>query len=473
MKHQLQALRDFVQRYRLAFAASWEIRRQLDPQPRREEELAFLPAHLELTDSPASPLPRWSMRIIVVLFACALLWAMIGHLDIVAMAGGKTVSGGRTKIIQPLEPSVVKAIHVRDGQQVTAGQLLIELDATTASADNRRTDEALDAAKLAATRYQALLDALERDGLPQLAKVDGIDAARQLSEEALAVGQWRAYLAKRDVLYATLRQREAELMTTRQQVAKLQGTVRLAEAREQDYQELLAKNFISKHAYLDKQQARIEQQGDLASQQSRIHELTAAIASQRQELAALSANFRSDALDKLREARDQIAQYGEELKKTGRRQALTRLTAPVAGSVQQLAVHTVGGVVTEAQPLLAVVPANETLEVEAHIENKDIGFVKPGQAAIVKVESFPYTRYGYLDGVVETISHDAMQDEKKGLVFLARIRLKQNHLVIDGARVNLSAGMAVTTEIKTGKRRVIDYFLSPLQEHVGEGMRER
>ncbi|MEO3958300.1 HlyD family type I secretion periplasmic adaptor subunit, partial [Chromobacterium piscinae] len=155
------------------------------------------------------------------------------------------------------------------------------------------------------------------------------------------------------------------------------------------------------------------------------------------------------------------------------RQALTQLTAPVSGSVQQLAIHTVGGVVTEAQPLLAVVPANEALEVEAQIENKDIGFVRPGQAVTVKVESFPYTRYGYLDGVVETVSHDAQQDEKRGLLFPARIRLKQSHLVIDGARVNLSAGMAVSAEIKTGKRRVIDYFLSPLQEHVGEGMRER
>ncbi|KUM02861.1 HlyD family type I secretion periplasmic adaptor subunit [Chromobacterium subtsugae] len=473
MKQQIEALRDFLRRYRQAFAEYWSIRHQLDPKPRSEDELAFLPAHLELTDSPVSPLPRWSMRVIVALCLCMFLWALIGQLDIVAVAGGKTVSGGRTKIIQPLEPSVVKAIHVRDGQLVKAGQLLIELDATAAGADNRKAGDALETARLAAARYQALLAALDNGRLPQLEKLDGVDPAKQLSEETLAVGQWRAYQAKREALQATLRQREAELSTTRQQVRKLQGTARLAEAREHDYQELLDKNFISRHAYLDKQQARIEQQGDLASQQSRIQELAAAIAGQREELQALTANFRSDALGKLREAREQASQSGEEMKKTGRRQALTQLTAPVSGSVQQLAIHTVGGVVTEAQPLLAVVPANETLEVEAQIENKDIGFVRPGQAVTVKVESFPYTRYGYLDGVVETVSHDAQQDEKRGLLFPARIRLKQGHLLIDGARVNLSAGMAVSAEIKTGKRRVIDYFLSPLQEHIGEGMRER
>ena len=216
----------------------------------------------------------------------------------------------------------------------------------------------------------------------------GIADSQRLAEESLALGQWRGYQAKLEALNATLRQRQAEHATTRQQVSKLQAAARIAEAREHDYQDLLAKNFISRHAYLDKQQARIEQAGDLASQQSRLQELDAAIAGQAQERQALQANFRSDALDKLREAREQMRQYGED-QKTGQRQALTRLTAPVAGSVQQLAIHTVGGVVTEAQPLLAVVPRDETLEIEAQIENKDIGFVRPGQAATVKVESFP------------------------------------------------------------------------------------
>lgn len=213
MKQQIEALRDFLRRYRQAFAEYWSIRHQLDPKPRSEDELAFLPAHLELTDSPVSPLPRWSMRVIVALCLCMFLWALIGQLDIVAVAGGKTVSGGRTKIIQPLEPSVVKAIHVRDGQLVKAGQLLIELDATAAGADNRKAGDALETARLAAARYQALLAALDNGRLPQLEKLDGVDPAKQLSEETLAVGQWRAYQAKREALQATLRQREAELST--------------------------------------------------------------------------------------------------------------------------------------------------------------------------------------------------------------------------------------------------------------------
>ena len=149
------------------------------------------------------------------------------------------------------------------------------------------------------------------------------------------------------------------------------------------------------------------------------------------------------------------------------------LTAPVTGTVQQLAIHTVGGVVTEAQALMAIVPDDETIEVEVMVENKDIGFVKPGQVAVVKLETFPYTRYGYLEGVVDHVSYDAVQDEQRGLIFPARVRLNKTHFMIDDTRVNLTSGMSVTAEIKIGKRRVIDYFLSPLREYKDEGLREK
>lgn len=162
-----------------------------------------------------------------------------------------------------------------------------------------------------------------------------------------------------------------------------------------------------------------------------------------------------------------------EVAKTTRRDRLMALRAPVDGTVQQLAVHTVGGVVTPAQALLAVVPGEESLEIEATVLNKDIGFVRPGQAVTVKIESFPYTHYGYLTGVVASVSHDAAQDENLGLVFPARIKLDGAMLTIDGTQVHLTSGMSLSAEIKTGKRRVITYLLSPLQQHGSEALRER
>jgi hemolysin D len=159
--------------------------------------------------------------------------------------------------------------------------------------------------------------------------------------------------------------------------------------------------------------------------------------------------------------------------KTQQRSQLMQLRAPVDGTVQQLSIHTVGGVVTPAQELLAVVPSTESLEVEATVLNKDIGFVRAGQRATVKIESFPYTRYGYLEGIVESVSHDAAQDENLGLVFQARVRLSKASLLIDDVTVALTPGMALSVEIKTGTRRVIDYVLSPLRQHQTESMRER
>jgi hemolysin D len=161
------------------------------------------------------------------------------------------------------------------------------------------------------------------------------------------------------------------------------------------------------------------------------------------------------------------------LVKAENRSRLMRLTAPVAGSVQQLAVHTVGGVVTPAQALLVIVPGDNPLEIEAFVENKDIGFVRTGQTAEVKVETFPFTKYGTLPGKVVQVSSDAIQDEKRGLVYAARVKLDKATLDVDGKTVNLTPGMAVTVEIKTGKRRIIEYFLSPLMQYKAESLRER
>jgi hemolysin D len=175
----------------------------------------------------------------------------------------------------------------------------------------------------------------------------------------------------------------------------------------------------------------------------------------------------------LSEARSKIAAYGEELLKANKRGSLTKLTAPVSGTVQQLVVNTVGGVVTAAQVLMVIVPKQATLEVEALLENKDVGFVNAKQSARVKVETFQFTKYGTIDATITSMSSDAINDEKRGLLYLTRAQLAQTSLNIDGKKVSLSPGMAVTLEIKTGQRRVIEYFLSPLVQRGDESLKER
>jgi len=168
-----------------------------------------------------------------------------------------------------------------------------------------------------------------------------------------------------------------------------------------------------------------------------------------------------------------MQQLNEQLQKTRQRQAWMSLTAPVSGTVQQLAFHTEGGVVMEGQAVMLIAPQDDQIEVEAMVENKDIGFVRAGQDAVVKIESFPYTRYGYLTGKVKHVSFDAIEDEKRGLIFSARILLDQHHINVEGTDIQLNAGMNITAEIKTGKRRVIDYLLSPLRTTLDRSFTER
>lgn len=473
MKHIRDGLHDFLGRYVSVTRSAWKTRRQMAPPSRDADERAFLPAHLELIETPASPTARWTMRIIIALFCVAVLWATLGKLDIVAVAPGRTVVDSRTKVVQPAEVGVVRQILVRDGQVVQVGQVLITLDATATGADVAKAGDALLNARMTALRLQALSAALDTGSTPELRQAADLPAARVDAEQALARSQYEALQARRHNLQAMIAQRRAELDTTQAAVRPLEESARISKLRADDYRSLLEGNYVGRHDYLLREQERIAGERDLATQRNRVQEIRSALLAAEEELRVLVTDFRQQTLDGLRAAQEQIGQMAPEVLRTGQRDHQMTLRAPVAGTVQQLAVHTVGGVVTPAQPLLAVVPSEEALEVEATILNKDIGFVRSGQPVTVKVESFPYTRYGYLTGKVVSVSHDAMQDEKLGLVFPVRVKLDKATLQIDGVNVRLTAGMNLSAEIKTGKRRVIDYLLSPMRQHSGEAMRER
>lgn len=473
MSIRMEAILDVCRRYGQIFRAAWNERRTLDPLQRTHEELAFLPAHLELVDTPPSPAPQWSMRIIIALFSAGLLWAFLGQLDIVAVAPGKTVTSSRTKIIQPAETSVVRRILVRDGEVVKKGDLLIELDAVGSSADVTKAVEALVNAKLAAARAAALVQAMDAGQPPRLESDASLPADRFKATQQLATSEFETFRAKKQSLEAMVAQKQAELRTVDASIDPLAEYAKIARARVEDYKTLLDKKYVARQEYLIREQERINAERDLAAQRSHRTELLSAITGAKEQLSVTVTDTRRQLLDEQRQAREQIQQFEPEVARTTQRDALMQLHAPVDGTVQQLAVHTIGGVVTPAQPLLVVVPTQESLEIEATVLNKDIGFVQPGQAVTVKVESFPYTRYGYLTGTVDSVSHDAAQDEKLGLIFPARVRLDKSVLDINGVAVHMTPGMTLSAEIMTGKRRVIDYLLGPLQQAGSESLRER
>lgn len=469
----LQALGDLLKRYGVAWGHAWRHRAAVASVPRLPHEAQFLPAALALQETPVSPAPRVTMWLLIAFMLLALLWAIFGRMDVVATAQGKIVPNDRTKTVQSFETASVKAIHVTDGQRVKAGDLLIELDATNARADTERLEGEQAVAQLQVARGKALLEALDAGREPRLLRPAGVDEARVLEAQRLLAGQYAEYAARLSRIVADTARREAELRSTQELVRKLEQTLPIAQQRADDFKNLVAQNFVSRHGYLEREQVRIEQEADLANQRSRLREIEAALREVQGQRQALAAETRRATLDSTTEAQQRLDALGQEWKKADSRSKLTRLTSPVDGTVQQLAVHTRGGVVTEAQPLMVIVPSDNPLEAEVFFENKDIGFVKAGQTAEVKIETFQYTKYGTIDADVASVSHDAINDEKRGLIYSSRVRMAKTTLMVDGTEVGLSPGMAVTVEVKTGQRRVIEYFLAPLLQHTSESLRER
>lgn len=223
----------------------------------------------------------------------------------------------------------------------------------------------------------------------------------------------------------------------------------------------------------EEEQTLDEALGGLDVAKKRLIETRAGLSSANAQLSASDAEFTSNIHMRLTDAKEKASSIEQELIKADERARQQTLLAPVDGTVQQLDIHTVGGVVTPAQPLMQIVPAGAELEVEAMILNKDIGFVHEDQPATLKVESFPFTKYGTIDGKVRHIYKDAVENEQSGLTYPSRITMEKTVMYVDGTPVNLSPGMNITVEVKTGKRRMIDYILAPLKRYQDESLREQ
>ncbi|MCW2275179.1 HlyD family type I secretion periplasmic adaptor subunit [Rhodoblastus acidophilus] len=457
---------------------------------RTAQDIAFLPAALEITETPPSPVGRAVGATIVVIFCFALIWATFGQVDIVATANGKIVPSGRTKLVQPLEAGVVSAIHVRDGQRVKANEILIELDPTTTGAELEHLRGDLVSAQLDVARLRAALTWLEQPERtpaelftpPAGATPQQIETQRQfLTSETSEQAAKRAELMRQEA------QKAAERATVDAQIAKIEATIPVLQERVDVRKVLYDKALGSKLVYLTEYQDLVGMKHDAEVQRRRLREADTAIAALREARARNEAEYRHAVYADLAKAEQRAAGFAQDALKAERRAGLQKLLAPVGGVVQQLAVHTVGGVVSPAETLAVIVPDGDAVEIEATLGNRDVGFVHAGQDAAIKVETFNFTRYGLLHGVVANVSQDAAPQAKSGearqaqggekqapsLDYVARIALDRPEMRIDGKATPLRSGMAVTVEIRTGSRRIISYLLSPLEKAGQEALRER
>lgn len=455
---------------------------------RREAEIAFLLAALEIAETSPSPVGRAIGASIIAVFCIALAWASFGSVDIVATSTGKMVPVGRTKLVQPFETGVVRAIHVRDGRTVKAGDVLIVLDPTMIEADRERQKNDLVSAKLDAARMRA---ALADDTLVAFHPPPDAGAAQIEMHRQLLLSERAEQDARLSEIGRQPSQRGAERVTTSANVAKIEATVPVLQERVNIHKSLFDKGLALKVVYLTELQDLVGLQLEVAVQRSKLREADAAIALLNETKEKAVAEYRRATYDALSKAEQKVAGPSQDVVKAEQRTRFQRLTAPVDGVVQQLAVHTVGGVVTPAQVLAVVVPTEAPLEIEAMVSNRDIGFVHAGQKAEIKVDTFNFTRYGLLHGEVPSLSSDAITRDKppsasndhtvgaaansseprgQQLEYAARISLDRTDMQVEEKRVKLSPGMAVTVEIKTGLRRIM---LSPLANYRRDALRER
>lgn len=461
---------------------AWKNRDKLGDAHQTRELAAFLPEALEIQESPPNPLARWLLWSLLVLSLLIILWALLGQVNIVAAAEGKIIPSSRVKVVQPLEKGIVKRLLVSEGDYVSQGQPLIELDTTLTHADKTRLASDLQKANLRLSVSRAVLNMLQRqDGTFESGAVDEslLVLPRDTSAEDAALyasmlhQQWLEYRSQLQSLRAGLAKNQAEQAASQETIAKLAQTLPITEQRAARLKSLHAKEYASENDYLVVEQERLQQAGDLAVERQRLKQLQAASIEIREQINLHKAQASGKLLVEVSELQRQIAALEEEFTKASDIDAKRVLYAPVAGRVQELMVTTVGGVVTEAQQLMLVVPDHEQLEVEVFLDNKDIGFVSEGMTAEIKIHTFPFTKYGVIDASVTNLSEDATVDEQRGLIYRMQLQMAANTLVVEGKEVRLQPGMAVTAEVHTGERRIIEFFLAPLLRHGQESLRER
>lgn len=468
----------------LSFLRSFE---KTDP------ETAFYPGALEVLEEPPSPLGRLIVMVICLFFVLAVAWASFGKIDIVATAQGKIIPTGRTKIIQPLETGVVRAIHVQDGQAVKAGDVLVEIDTTISEAERDRLQKEYLYQELDIARLKAAIAMLDN---PDAALTPPEGASEQQIEglKAQLASQMQEIRSRLSALDHQIAQNEGNKVAVQATIEKLNQSLPLLRERADVRKYLAGKGYGSKLEMLATQQDVVEHEQELQVQIGRLAEANAGVSSLQQQRLQAEAEFRNRNQQELALAQQKASSLHEQVLQAIQKYRLQTLTAPVDGTVQQLAIHTEGGVVTPAQALLVIVPADSHLEIEAMISNRDIGFVHEGEEAEIKVDTFNFTKYGFIHGNVLFISQDAITRERpttsaesrpvgaqnessepsgQELVYTARVSMDKTQMLVDDRMVNLSPGMAVTVEIKTGSRRVIEFLLSPLFKHRQQALHER
>ncbi|MDQ0322197.1 HlyD family secretion protein [Pararhizobium capsulatum DSM 1112] len=441
-------------------------------RPRPQVIAEFQSDAVELEERAPPRIARLTLYGVTALIAVAVTWASVSEIDEVVIAPGKLITTRPTIVVQPLETSIIRSIDVTTGEIVKAGQRLATLDATFSQADVDQQH----------TKFAAL-DAQVKRIESELANTDYTKLAGNSADEMLQVqlfGQRRAFFV-------------AQLQNFQQQIAGQAAAISagekqqlvLADRRDNLVQIEKARETLFRNetgslvAFLGSRDARLDVDSDLTVVKGKADEAAHSLAKLTAERQAFVEDFRRASMEQLVELRNQRNTAEEELKKMALRRSMVTLSAPADAVVLDLAQRSIGSVVREAEPIVTLVPLNAPLEAEVAISTQDIGRIAIDKQARVKLDAYPFQKYGTASGTVRVISQDAFsptdQDRSAGRVgpfYKARVLLSDTALHTGGEPVRLLPGMTVSAEVKVGHRTVISYFLYPLLRGLDTAIRE-
>jgi hemolysin D len=433
-------------------------------------EYEFLPPALEISETPPSPLGRFTIWFIFLGIIIALVWSYLGKIDEVAVARGKVIPDKRVKVIQPLEEGVVTAIHVNEGQKVSKGQLLLELDSTITEADVVSLKNSLDTAKLERDIYNAELKGQSADKLL---------SGKELPSEALKTqkdykeARDLQYTVKRDTLKQIILQKKAEMKAQESTLKEMEKKTSMVREEEERLKKQYEKVSIPKKEWEDKKDELNIAEAQLETQKMNVQYAKGQLGEAEKNFDSLAKERQATLLNSIVETDKKIENLQAEYIKANERFQYQTIYSPVDGLVNGLSVNTVGGVVTPAQPLMTIVPLGTPLIVEATVQNKDIGFIRAGQETEIKFDTFSFQKYGTIKGTVIEVSPDAFEDEKLGPVYKIKVKLAKTTIRVENKDIDINPGMAVSVEVKTGKRRAIEFFLEPIIKYLDESLKLR
>jgi hemolysin D len=437
---------------------------------RERRDYEFLPATLEVLERPPAPFMRATVLLIISLAAAAIAWASLSNIDIVVNAGGQVIPKDKVKVLQPFEAGIVTAIHVRDGENVRRGDLLVSMNNTENLADIASLTHEITTTTLTLLRLEAELQHdLTLFTPPADAETEAISLHRRLLVQSVAAHQERLTTLDREI-----ERSRAEAETNQVNLRRLEETLPLVQELYNKKHALAQRKLLSESELLQAQLELTSTTHNLAAAKSQAQESITKLKRSSEEKRLTETVYRRDLLSQATEARSNHQNLQQQLTKGLNKRSQFELRAPVDGIVQQLAINTVGGVVTPAQPLLVIVPTEGGLIIEAKVLNKDIGFVAQAQDVSVKVAAYPFTQYGDLSGTIDWVASDAVVDQELGPYYPIRVAVSDYRLpnIINGRRGVLNPGMAVTADIKVGKRKVIEYFLGPIMRYKDQSLRE-